>query len=276
MFIDHDEQYMLSKDLIHEIDSTLIGRSSHSTLPVELWETWCVLKEGLWEAGSWLVVEGRVTVRNWVATAAVPLAGCGWEEATELSGWDGDGAGVWQQGPAQASPHGAGLMRTGKATSGCSPVLTSQSTQPGAGAPGARYTKWHPKSRALQLVLLFITNTAAHRPLDTVNHESNANICCLTSSSLEHLPVEAEADTATHKPQSAGHGPVENTMVELLLLLLTYGRQAVCSQVRAPAIHLAAPPEKCDTTTAVVSVLRGFRRSSPAGLLRIPGEKQRI
>lgn len=29
-----------------------------------------VLKEGLCEAGSWLAAEGRVTVRNWVATAA--------------------------------------------------------------------------------------------------------------------------------------------------------------------------------------------------------------
>lgn len=28
------------------------------------------MKEGLCEAGSWLAAEGRVTVRNWVATAA--------------------------------------------------------------------------------------------------------------------------------------------------------------------------------------------------------------
>lgn len=33
-------------------------------------ERLCVLKEGLCEAGSWLAAEGRVTVRNWVATAA--------------------------------------------------------------------------------------------------------------------------------------------------------------------------------------------------------------
>lgn len=36
----------------------------------ELRERLCVLKEGLCEAGSWLAAEGRVTVRNWVATAA--------------------------------------------------------------------------------------------------------------------------------------------------------------------------------------------------------------
>lgn len=73
------------------------------------------MKEGLYEAGSWLAAEGRVIVRNWVATAARYL----W-----LDVGGGDKA-HWMRcrqswcltvGPSIRPPHmePKGLMRTGE------------------------------------------------------------------------------------------------------------------------------------------------------------------
>lgn len=83
-----------------------VGGCSPSNLAYEAWgtETMCVLKEGLCEAGSWLAVEGRVTVRNWVATAAIPLAWCWWEEAAKLTGRIVDRVSLWEQAPAFRLP----------------------------------------------------------------------------------------------------------------------------------------------------------------------------
>lgn len=83
-----------------------------------------VLKEGLCEAGSWLAVEGRVIVRNWVATAAQYLWLNVGGRRLQSSLDETQTVSPRRQGPSVRPPHmeHTGLMRTGEATSCCSPA----------------------------------------------------------------------------------------------------------------------------------------------------------